>query len=132
LPAVLSAIEQDTDNTVFLIFQIRLKLLLRFSGSSSGFLKPKKENYILENRDNLTEDSLQEVLSVKIRTEKAIKDAKLRTFITEDSSRDDLVAHIYDVTYGVIKTTDNLVIIDDSIEGTTLKMSIIKMMDRLN
>jgi amidophosphoribosyltransferase len=69
LPAVLSAIEQDTDNTVFLIFQIRLKLLLRFSGSS-GFLKPKKENYILENRDNLTEDSLQEVLSVKIRTEK--------------------------------------------------------------
>jgi amidophosphoribosyltransferase len=74
------------------------------------------------------------VLSVKIRTEKvAIKDAKLRTFITEeDSSRDDLVAHIYDVTYGVIKTTDNLVIIDDSIvRGTTLKMSI-KMMDRLN
>jgi amidophosphoribosyltransferase len=84
-------------------------------------------------RDNLTEDSLQEVLSVKIRTEKvAIKDAKLRTFITEDSSRDDLVAHIYDVTYGV-KPTDNLVIIDDSIvRGTTLKMSIIKMMDRLN
>ena len=62
----------------------------------------------------------------------AIKDAKLRTFITEDSSRDDLVAHIYDVTYGVIKPTDNLVIIDDSIvRGTTLKMSIIKMMDRL-
>ena len=73
-------------------------------------------------------------MSVKIRTEKiAIKDAKLRTFITEDSSRDDLVAHVYDVTYGVIKPTDNLVIIDDSIvRGTTLKMSIIKMMDRLN
>jgi len=73
------------------------------------------------------------LLSVKIRTEKvAIKDAKLRTFITEDSSRNDLVAHIYDVTYGVIKPTDNLVIIDDSIvRGTTLKMSIIKMMDRL-
>jgi amidophosphoribosyltransferase len=69
LPAVLSAIEQDTDNTVFLIFQIRLKLL-RFSGSSSGFLNQRKKNYILENRDNLTEDSLQEVLSVKIRTEK--------------------------------------------------------------
>ena len=74
------------------------------------------------------------MLSVKIRTEKiAIKDAKLRTFITEDSSRDDLVAHVYDVTYGVIKPEDNLVIIDDSIvRGTTLKMSIIKMMDRLN
>lgn len=72
-------------------------------------------------------------MKVKIRTEKvAIKDAKLRTFITEDSSRDDLVAHVYDVTYGVIKPTDNLVIIDDSIvRGTTLKMSIIKMMDRL-
>ena len=76
---------------------------------------------------------MEEILSVKIRTEKvAIKDAKLRTFITEDSSRDDLVAHVYDVTYGVIKPTDNLVIIDDSIvRGTTLKMSIIKMMDRL-
>ena len=77
--------------------------------------------------------SADKILSVKIRTEKvAIKDAKLRTFITEDSSRDDLVAHVYDVTYGVIKPTDNLVIIDDSIvRGTTLKMSIIKMMDRL-
>jgi amidophosphoribosyltransferase len=77
---------------------------------------------------------LLELLSVKIRTEKiAIKDAKLRTFITDDANRDDLVAHVYDVTYGVIKPTDNLVIIDDSIvRGTTLKMSIIKMMDRLN
>jgi amidophosphoribosyltransferase len=81
----------------------------------------------------LTKEKLEEILSVKIRTEKvAIKDAKLRTFITEDSSRNDLVAHVYDVTYGVIKPTDNLVIIDDSIvRGTTLKMSIIKMMDRL-
>ena len=73
------------------------------------------------------------MLSVKIRTEKiAIKDAKLRTFITEDSSRDDLVAHVYDVTYGVVKPTDNLVIIDDSIvRGTTLKQSIIKILARL-
>ena len=63
----------------------------------------------------------------------AIKDAKLRTFITEDASRDDLVAHVYDVTYGVIKPTDNLVIIDDSIvRGTTLEKSILKMLDRLN
>ena len=69
----------------------------------------------------------------KIRTEKiAIKDVKLRTFITEDSSRDDLVAHVYDVTYGVVKADDNLVIIDDSIvRGTTLKKSILKMLDRL-
>ena len=77
---------------------------------------------------------LEELISLKPRIEKiAIKDAKLRTFITEDSSRDDLVAHVYDVTYGVIKKTDNLVIIDDSIvRGTTLEKSILRMLDRLN
>jgi len=75
-----------------------------------------------------------QILSERTRIEKiAIKDVKLRTFITEDSSRDDLVAHVYDVTYGVIKPEDNLVIIDDSIvRGTTLKKSILKMMDRLS
>ena len=101
--------------------------------AAQDFLNQRKNNFILENRNTLTKETLQELLKVKIRTEKvAIKDAKLRTFITEDSSRDDLVAHVYDVTYGVIKPTDNLVIIDDSIvRGTTLKMSIIKMMDRL-
>ena len=101
--------------------------------AAQDFLNQRKNNYILENRNTLTAETLQELLAVKIRTEKvAIKDAKLRTFITEDSSRDDLVAHVYDVTYGVIKPEDNLVIIDDSIvRGTTLKMSIIKMMDRL-
>jgi amidophosphoribosyltransferase len=135
LPAVLSAIDQDTDNTVFSYIPNTAET--SFYGlveAAQDFLNQRKKNYILENADNLNEDSLEEVLSVKIRTEKvAIKDAKLRTFITEDSSRDDLVAHIYDVTYGVIKPTDNLVIIDDSIvRGTTLKMSIIKMMDRLN
>jgi amidophosphoribosyltransferase len=84
------------------------------------FLNQRKNNFILQNRNSLTKESLQELLSVKIRTESSIKDA--RTFITEDSSRDDLVAHVYDVTYGVIKPTDNLVIIDDSIvRGTTLK-----------
>ena len=67
--------------------------------------KSKKAKAIIEQKDTLTEDSLKELLSVKIRTEKiAIKDAKLRTFITEDSSRDDLVAHVYDVTYGVVKS----------------------------
>ena len=72
-------------------------------------------------------------MDLKPRIEKiAIKDAKLRTFITEDSDRDDLVAHVYDITYGVVKTTDNLVIIDDSIvRGTTLQKSILKMLDRL-
>jgi amidophosphoribosyltransferase len=104
------------------------------SEAAQDFLNQRKAKMIIEQKDTLTEDTLKELLSVKIRTEKiAIKDAKLRTFITEDSSRDDLVAHVYDVTYGVVKPTDNLVIIDDSIvRGTTLKQSIIKMMDRLN
>ncbi len=135
LPAVLKSINEDTDNTVFSYIPNTAET--SFYGlveAAQDFLNQRKNNFILENRNTLTKESLQELLSVKIRTEKvAIKDAKLRTFITEDSSRDDLVAHVYDVTYGVIKPTDNLVIIDDSIvRGTTLKMSIIKMMDRLN
>ena len=82
----------------------------------------------------LSADKVTQILSEHTRIEKiAIKDVKLRTFITEDSSRDDLVAHVYDVTYGVIKPEDNLVIIDDSIvRGKTLKKSILKMMDRLS
>lgn len=135
LPAVLNAINKDTDNTVFSYIPNTAET--SFFGlveAAQDFLNQRKNNYILENKDTLTKAKLQELLTVKIRTEKiAIKDAKLRTFITEDSSRDDLVAHVYDVTYGVIKPTDNLVIIDDSIvRGTTLKKSIIKMMDRLN
>lgn len=135
LPSVLKAIDQDTDNTVFSYIPNTAET--SFYGlveEAQDFLNQRKNDYILKNRSTLTEQTLQELLKVKIRTEKvAIKDAKLRTFITEDSSRDDLVAHVYDVTYGVIKPTDNLVIIDDSIvRGTTLKMSILKMMDRLN
>ncbi len=134
LPAVLNAIDNDTDNTVFSYIPNTAET--SFYGmveAAQDFLNQRKNDYILKNRNTLTEQTLHELLEVKIRTEKiAIKDAKLRTFITEDSSRDDLVAHVYDVTYGVIKPTDNLVIIDDSIvRGTTLKMSIIKMMDRL-
>lgn len=135
LPEVLKAIDNDTDNAVFSYIPNTAET--SFYGmveAAQDFLNQRKNDHILENRNTLTEETLKELLSVKIRTEKiAIKDAKLRTFITEDSSRDDLVAHVYDVTYGVIKPTDNLVIIDDSIvRGTTLKMSIIKMMDRLN
>jgi amidophosphoribosyltransferase len=135
LPAVLETIDYDTDNTVFSYIPNTAET--SFFGmveAAQDFLNQRKNNYILANRNTLTTESLQELLAVKIRTEKvAIKDAKLRTFITEDSSRDDLVAHVYDVTYGVVQPTDNLVIIDDSIvRGTTLKKSIIKMMDRLN
>lgn len=135
LPAVLEAIDSDTDNTVFSYIPNTAET--SFYGmveAANDFLNQRKNQFILNNRKTLTKEGLEEILSVKIRTEKvAIKDAKLRTFITEDSSRDDLVAHVYDVTYGVIKPTDNLVIIDDSIvRGTTLKMSILKMMDRLH
>jgi len=134
LPDVLKAIEDDTDNTVFSYIPNTAET--SFYGmveAAQDYLNRRKNKYILDNRKTLTEEKLKEILSVKIRTEKiAIKDAKLRTFITEDSSRDDLVAHVYDVTYGVIKPTDNLVIIDDSVvRGTTLQKSILKMMDRL-
>jgi len=135
LSAVLDAIDNDTDNTVFSYIPNTAET--SFYGmveAAQDFLNQRKNKYILTNRKTLTKEKLEEILSVKIRTEKvAIKDAKLRTFITEDSSRDDLVAHVYDVTYGVINPSDNLVIIDDSIvRGTTLKKSIIRMMDRLN
>ncbi|MGL5111517.1 MAG: amidophosphoribosyltransferase [Flavobacterium sp.] len=135
LPAVLDTIDNDTDNTVFSYIPNTAETsFIGMVEAAQDFLNQRKSNYIIANRNTLTAETLQEVLSVKIRTEKvAIKDAKLRTFITEDSSRDDLVAHVYDVTYGVVQPTDNLVIIDDSIvRGTTLKKSIIKMMDRLH
>lgn len=134
-PSILKAIDNDTDNTVFSFIPNTAETsFYGMSEAAQDFLNQRKAKAIIEQKDTLTEDTLKELLSVKIRTEKiAIKDAKLRTFITEDSSRDDLVAHVYDVTYGVVKPTDNLVIIDDSIvRGTTLKQSIIKMMDRLN
>ncbi|WP_010252399.1 amidophosphoribosyltransferase [Myroides injenensis] len=134
-PEVLKVINNDTDNSVFSYIPNTSET--SFYGMVEGaqdFLNQRKIADILKNKDVLTEEKLQEILSVKLRTEKiAVKDAKLRTFITDDSSRDDLVAHVYDVTYGVIKPTDNLVIIDDSIvRGTTLKKSIIRMLDRLN
>lgn len=94
-----------------------------------------KKKQIKALNGNLTEDRIAEIIAVEPRTEKiAIKDVKLRTFISDDSGRDDLVAHVYDVTYGVVKNNvDTLVIIDDSIvRGTTLKQSILRILDRLN
>ncbi|UOK43296.1 MULTISPECIES: amidophosphoribosyltransferase [Flavobacterium] len=134
MPAVLEAVENDTDNTVFSYIPNTAET--SFYGmveAANDFLNQRKINDILANKESLSAEKLQKILSVKLRSEKiAIKDVKLRTFITEDSSRDDMVAHVYDVTYGVVKPTDNLVIIDDSIvRGTTLQKSIIKMMDRL-
>ncbi len=134
MPQVLKEIDHDTVNTVFSFIPNTAET--SFYGmveAAQDELNKQKNETILSEKDTLTDDRLTEILSARLRTEKiAIKDAKLRTFITEDSSRDDLVAHVYDVTYGVVKSNDNLVIIDDSIvRGTTLKKSIIKMMDRL-
>ena len=102
--------------------------------AAEDFLNLQKTNAILNGKRNLSAEKVTEILSERPRIEKlAIKDAKLRTFIADDNSRDDLVAHVYDVTYGIVKPNDNLVIIDDSIvRGTTLKKSIIKILDRLN
>ncbi|MFH6767172.1 amidophosphoribosyltransferase [Gaetbulibacter aquiaggeris] len=135
MPKVLEAINKDIKNTVFSYIPNTAET--SFYGmieTVEDFLNKKKTKAILSGSRNLSAERVTEILSQMPRIEKiAIKDVKLRTFITEDSSRDDLVAHVYDVTYGVIKRTDNLVIIDDSIvRGTTLKMSIIKMLDRLN
>lgn len=134
MPKVLDAIEKDIKNTVFsYIPNTAETCFFGMIETVEEFLNEKKTKAILSGTRNLSAERVTEILSEMPRIEKiAIKDVKLRTFITEDSSRDDLVAHVYDVTYGVIKPTDNLVIIDDSIvRGTTLKMSIIKMLDRL-
>lgn len=134
MPQVLKEINHDTVNTVFSFIPNTAET--SFYGmveAAQDELNKQKRETILAEKDALTDKRLSEILSHRLRTEKlAIKDAKLRTFITEDSSRDDLVAHVYDITYGVVKPEDNLVIIDDSIvRGTTLKKSIIKMLDRL-
>ena len=134
MPKVLSAINHDTENSVFSFIPNTAET--SFYGmldAAQNELNKQKNAAILKEVNTLTPERLREIQACKIRTEKiAIKDVKLRTFITDDSSRDDLVAHVYDVTYGVVKATDNLVIIDDSIvRGTTLKKSILRMLDRL-
>jgi amidophosphoribosyltransferase len=134
-PKIMEFIDEDIDNTVFSYIPNTAETCF-YGMIEEGhvYLNRQKRDTIIAGEGNLTAEQIEATLSRKLRTEKiAIKDAKLRTFITEDSSRDDLVAHVYDVTYGVVQKNDNLVIIDDSIvRGTTLKKSILKMMDRLN
>ena len=135
MPQVLESINYDTVNSVFSYIPNTAET--SFYGmveAAQDELNREKNKEILAERENLTDERLMEILSRRLRTEKiAVKDAKLRTFITADSERDDLVAHVYDVTYGVVKPTDNLVVIDDSIvRGTTLKRSIIRILDRLS
>ena len=133
MPKILEEINYDILNTVFSYIPNTAET--SFFGmieSVEEFLNTKKTDEII-NKKNLSEDKIRKILSQRPRIEKiAVKDVKLRTFITEDNSRDDLVEHVYDITYGVVKEEDTLVIIDDSIvRGTTLKKSILKMLDRL-
>ncbi|NNC70179.1 MAG: amidophosphoribosyltransferase [Flavobacteriaceae bacterium] len=134
-PNILKAIDNDVNNTVFSYIPNTAETsFFGMAQAADDYLKQHKLDTILKGKRSLSAEQVTEVLLEKARFEKiAIKDAKLRTFIADDNSRDDLVAHVYDVTYGVVKPTDNLVIIDDSIvRGTTLKKSIIRILDRLN
>ena len=133
-PQILEAIDDDLKNTVFSYIPNTAET--SFFGmvrAAQRYLNKKKEEMILSGGRQLSSEEVHEILDIRPRIEKvAIKDAKLRTFITQDSGRDDLVAHVYDITYGSVRKDDNLVIIDDSIvRGTTLKKSIIKILDRL-
>ncbi|GET45585.1 amidophosphoribosyltransferase [Capnocytophaga felis] len=133
LPDVLKSIDNDLKNTVFAYIPNTAETsYLGLVEEADVYLNELKHQQILAEK-NISSEKLAEILSQKIRKEKvAIKDAKLRTFITEDSSRDDLVAHVYDITYGSVQKGDNLVIIDDSIvRGTTLKKSILNILGRL-
>ncbi|GHT63390.1 amidophosphoribosyltransferase [Bacteroidia bacterium] len=136
LEPILKTIDYDLDNTVFSFIPNTAEVA--FFGMMEGcerYLDEQKKHLIKKNNGHLSEDELERILSMKIRQEKvALKDIKLRTFITEGDSRDDLAAHVYDITYGsIIAGKDNLVVIDDSIvRGTTLQQSIIKILDRLD
>jgi amidophosphoribosyltransferase len=133
-PQIMKSIGNDIENSVFSFIPNTAEVSY-YGMVKEGelFLNKQKEQLLLQ-KENQTPEKIKEILAKRLRTEKiAIKDAKLRTFITDDDSRDDLVAHVYDITYGSVKPTDNLVIIDDSIvRGTTLEKSILTMMDRLN
>lgn len=133
-PQVLKSIDNDITNSVFSYIPNTAETsFYGMTEAAEDVLNQQKTAKILAGGKSLSAEKVTEILSERARFEKiAIKDAKLRTFIADDNSRDDLVAHVYDVTYGVVKPTDNLVIIDDSIvRGTTLKKSIIKILDRL-
>ncbi len=134
VPQILKSIDHDIENTVFSFIPNTAETA--FYGMMEGiqeYLNDIKKDKIFAQKDTLTREKIDEILSFSPRMEKiAIKDVKMRTFITQDKNRDDLVAHVYDITYGVLKPTDNLVIIDDSIvRGTTLKKSIFRILDRL-
>jgi len=135
VPAILKAIDYDLTNTVFSYIPNTASVAFRgLIEELETFCNKIKKEKILNLGARATSKDIENILKLKPRVEKvAVKDIKMRTFITEDNQRDDLVAHVYDITYGTVKKgVDNLVIIDDSIvRGTTLKKSILRIIDRL-
>lgn len=136
IPQVLSAVNKDLKNTVFSFIPNTAEV--SFYGMVEGLhehVREVQKDALINRKEQLNDEDLNELLSMSPRVEKlAIKDVKLRTFITQDADRGEMVAHVYDTTYGVIKNhTDTLIAVDDSIvRGTTLKQSIIKIIDRLH
>jgi amidophosphoribosyltransferase len=135
VPQVMDAIQGDIEHTVFSFIPNTAEV--SFYGMMKGvedYHNLEKANAILALGANPSSESITQIIEGRARIEKiAIKDAKLRTFITQDDSRDDLVTHVYDITYGcIVPHRDNIVVIDDSIvRGTTLKKSILRMLNRL-
>lgn len=132
---ILDAVDHDLENTVFSYIPNTAEVA--FYGMVEGvhkYIKCYQREQLLNRADKITDEELNKVLNIYPRVEKlAIKDVKLRTFITQDADRSEMVAHVYDTTYGLIKNDkDTLVVLDDSIvRGTTLKQSILKIIDRL-
>lgn len=135
-PAILKAVNKNIKNTVFSFIPNTAEVA--FYGVMDGineYVRKFQKDTLLKRADKISDKELEDMLSISPRFEKLnIKDAKLRTFITQDADRQDMVAHIYDTTYGIVKGgEDTIVAIDDSIvRGTTLKQSILKILDRLN
>ena len=136
VPDVLKAVDNDLDHTVFSFIPNTAEVAYYgMLEELNNYLNGIKKKWIADKRHLFQEEELEQILSKRVRTEKvAIKDIKLRTFIAEGNSRNDLAAHVYDITYGsIVPFEDNLVVIDDSIvRGTTLKQSIISILDRLH
>lgn len=136
VPDVLKAVDNDLDHTVFSFIPNTAEVAYYgMLEELNNYLNGIKKKWIADKRHLFQEEELEQILSMRVRTEKvAIKDIKLRTFIAEGNSRNDLAAHVYDITYGsIVPFEDNLVVIDDSIvRGTTLKQSIISILDRLH
>lgn len=134
-PQILESVNNDIKNTVFSFIPNTAEVA--FYGMVEGlyrYINKLQKDTLLNRSDKITDAELEEMLNLAPRVEKiALKDVKLRTFITQDADRQDMVSHVYDTTYGLVQAhTDNLVVIDDSIvRGTTLKQSILKILDRL-